>query len=97
MQCGRTGTVGSANEKDLLDGWVERARAWAGGSLPADLPPIDAGPTAPSRPREVFVYFIHEGKVRAPAAAMAMLERLAQAPRVTTAAKRAARATAISV
>jgi hypothetical protein len=24
----------------------------------------------------VFVYFIHEGKVRAPAAAMAMIERL---------------------
>jgi hypothetical protein len=24
----------------------------------------------------VFVYFIHEGKVRAPAAAMALIERL---------------------
>jgi len=26
--------------------------------------------------RDVFCYFIHEGKVRAPAAAMAMIERL---------------------
>jgi hypothetical protein len=25
----------------------------------------------------VFVYFIHEGKLRAPAAAMALIERLA--------------------
>jgi hypothetical protein len=28
----------------------------------------------------VFAYFIHEGKVRAPAAAMAMLERVGEAP-----------------
>ncbi|HXE87286.1 MAG TPA: DUF72 domain-containing protein, partial [Hyphomicrobiaceae bacterium] len=28
------------------------------------------------QPRDVFVYFIHEGKVRAPAAAMALIERL---------------------
>jgi hypothetical protein len=27
-------------------------------------------------PRDVFVYFIHEGKVRAPAAAMALMERV---------------------
>jgi uncharacterized protein YecE (DUF72 family) len=85
-------TIKTAYRPTELDGWVERARAWAGGRLPADLPPIDPGSAAPSRPREVFVYFIHEGKVRAPAAAMAMLERLAQAPRVATAPRRAARA-----
>ena len=27
-------------------------------------------------PRDVFVYFIHEAKVRAPAAAMALIERV---------------------
>jgi hypothetical protein len=27
-------------------------------------------------PRDVFLYFIHEGKVRAPAAAMALIEAL---------------------
>ena len=27
-------------------------------------------------PRDVFAYVIHEGKVRAPAAAMALIERL---------------------
>ena len=31
---------------------------------------------AKAQPRDVFVYFIHEGKVRAPAAAMALIERL---------------------
>jgi hypothetical protein len=27
-------------------------------------------------PRDAFIYFIHEAKVRAPAAAMALIERL---------------------
>jgi hypothetical protein len=27
-------------------------------------------------PRDVFIYFIHEGKKRAPAAAMGLIERL---------------------
>ena len=30
-----------------------------------------------AKPRDVFIYFIHEGKLRAPAAAMALIERLA--------------------
>ena len=29
-----------------------------------------------AKPRDVFIYFIHEGKLRAPAAAMALIERL---------------------
>ena len=29
-----------------------------------------------ARPRDVFIYFIHEGKLRAPAAAIALIERL---------------------
>ncbi len=44
-----------------LDAWAAGARAWAGGT----------------RPREVFVYFINGAKERAPAAAMALLARLA--------------------
>ena len=31
---------------------------------------------AKAKARDVFVYFIHEGKVRAPAAAMALIERV---------------------
>jgi len=28
------------------------------------------------KPRDIFVYFTHEGKVRAPAAAMSLIEKL---------------------
>jgi uncharacterized protein YecE (DUF72 family) len=59
-----------------LDDWAARARAWANGGEPDDLPRVAKASPA-KQPRDVFVYFIHEGKVRAPAAAMAMIERLA--------------------
>jgi len=32
--------------------------------------------SAAKQPRDVFMYFIHEAKVRAPAAAMALIERV---------------------
>jgi uncharacterized protein YecE (DUF72 family) len=58
-----------------LDAWAERLRAWAGGKEPSDLPRVGkAAPAAPQRP--VFAYMISGAKVRAPAAAMALLERL---------------------
>jgi uncharacterized protein YecE (DUF72 family) len=57
-----------------LDRWAKRAQTWAQGGEPKDLPKVDKA--APKRPRDVFVYFIHEAKVRAPAAAMALIERL---------------------
>jgi len=58
-----------------LDAWAKRAKAWAAGGAPADLPVIEAK-TAKKSARDVFLYVIHEGKVRAPAAAMALIERL---------------------
>jgi uncharacterized protein YecE (DUF72 family) len=58
-----------------LDDWALRAKTWARGGEPKDLPKVDRQP-APKLPRDVFVYFIHEAKVRAPAAAMALIERL---------------------
>ncbi len=63
-----------------LDAWAGRARLWADGGAPADLPSIEELP-APGAKREVFVYFINGAKERAPAAAMALLERLGTAPR----------------
>ena len=60
-----------------LDAWAKRTRTWASGGQPDDLTYVDKA-TAPKTPRDVFVYFIHEGKVKAPAAAMALLERLAK-------------------
>lgn len=59
-----------------LDAWAKRALAWAEGSTPADLPLIDETHKPPKKPRDAFIYFIHEGKVRAPHAAMALMERI---------------------
>jgi uncharacterized protein YecE (DUF72 family) len=58
-----------------LDGWAKRANTWANGGEPKDLPRIEKT-NAVKRPRDVFVYFIHEAKLRAPAAAMALIEKL---------------------
>jgi uncharacterized protein YecE (DUF72 family) len=58
-----------------LDAWAKRAEAWAAGSAPVDLSSI-APSSPPKTARDVFLYVIHEGKVRAPAAAMALIERL---------------------
>ena len=49
---------------------------WAQGKSPEDLPHVDAASEPKAGPRDVFAYVIHEGKVRAPAAAMALIERL---------------------
>ena len=63
-----------------LDAWADRLRTWAQGLAPNDLPCVDPTP-APKKaaPRDVFAYVIHEGKIRAPAAAMALIERLREA------------------
>ncbi len=66
----------AAYKPQELDAWAARAKIWAKGEAPKDLLPVDAAHKPPSRPRDVFVYFIHEGKLRAPAAAMALIERL---------------------
>ena len=58
-----------------LDAWATRAKTWAAGGAPQDLPTVGAKP-ATQAPRDVFLFVIHEGKVRAPAAAMALIERL---------------------
>lgn len=60
-----------------LDRWAQRIRTWAGGGTPDDLPRIDpAAPAPEARPRDCFIYIISGGKVRAPAAATALIERL---------------------
>jgi uncharacterized protein YecE (DUF72 family) len=62
-----------------LDRWAEVAQAWAQGEQPDELPRIeDHDP--PAKPREVFVFFINGAKERAPAGAMALLERLGWQP-----------------
>lgn len=58
-----------------LDVWAGRARIWAAGGSPADLPPIAPTPNSKSA-CDVFLYAISGFKERNPAAALALIERL---------------------
>jgi len=60
---------------DALDRWARRLEAYAEGGAPTDLPRITPTPDH-SAGREVFAFFISEGKVRAPAAAQALMSRI---------------------
>ncbi len=68
--------VPTAYKPKELDRWAERAKSWASGEQPDDLPLADPSSKPKTTPRDVFVYFIHEGKIRAPQAAMAFMERV---------------------
>ena len=60
-----------------LDAWAGRARTWAAGSVPADLLRLEETAAKAGNPRPVYMFFIAGAKVRAPAAAEAMIARLA--------------------
>jgi uncharacterized protein YecE (DUF72 family) len=65
--------IASAYPAKEIKAWAARLRDWAAGNEPDDLPRV--GPIAGKRvPREVFAYVIHEGKIRAPAGAMALIK-----------------------
>lgn len=58
-----------------LDLWAGRFQAYAAGDIPSDFRPIDRT-GLPEAPRDVYAFVIHEGKVRAPAAAMEFIKRV---------------------
>lgn len=68
--------IATCYDADALDGWAGRLKIWAAGGQPADLPFIDPGVTPPVAPRDVYAFFITEGKVNAPFGAMALQQRL---------------------
>jgi len=68
--------IATAYPAEALDAWAGRLRAWAQGDEPDDLAKVDADHKPRKQPRDVFAYVIHEGKVRAPAGAMALIERV---------------------
>lgn len=72
-------SVDSGYPLDELRAWAERARTWARGGEPDDLPRLSREPAPPAARREVFVYFISAAKERNPAAAMALHRILAGA------------------
>jgi uncharacterized protein YecE (DUF72 family) len=69
-------TIKTGYPPKALGAWAGRVNTWANGGEPEDLPRVDEGHGAKVSPREVFAYFIHEGKVNAPAAAVALIEQL---------------------
>jgi uncharacterized protein YecE (DUF72 family) len=69
-------TIKTGYPPNALAAWADRVRLWAKGGEPEDLPHVDPAVQPNAKPRDAFAYFIHEGKVNAPAAAMALIERL---------------------
>jgi uncharacterized protein YecE (DUF72 family) len=57
-----------------IDKWMKRAQSWQSGDGVCDLPTLGKAPA--KKKRDVFVYMINGAKERAPAAAMAFLEKL---------------------
>lgn len=70
------GTTEEANgyPAPLIDTWAERAKAFASGSLPADLPMVSSAP--PADERDVYLYVISGFKQANPATALALAQRL---------------------
>jgi uncharacterized protein YecE (DUF72 family) len=58
-----------------LDRWAARITAWAAGGAPPDAKTTDPAPS-PHRPRDVYVYFDNDAKVRAPFDAQGLRARL---------------------
>jgi len=72
-------TTPTAYRPQEIKAWASRLRTWAEGRAPDDLPCIETAQARRSKtvPRDVFAYIIHEGKIRAPAGAIALIEQLA--------------------
>jgi uncharacterized protein YecE (DUF72 family) len=83
MRCEADRPTGYSPEALLR--WAQAARDWHTGREPADLPHVaearaDPAAAGPIQPRDVFMFFISGAKERAPAAALALLERLRAQP-----------------
>jgi uncharacterized protein YecE (DUF72 family) len=66
----------SGYDDDALDRWAARIRHWSQGGEPNDAKLIDTANRPPRRPRDVYVYFDNDAKVRAPVDAQALRRRL---------------------
>jgi uncharacterized protein YecE (DUF72 family) len=71
-------TIQTAYPPIEIKAWAARLREMAEGKEPADLPHVASPAKRKPEPREVFAYVIHEGKIRAPAGAMALIEAVAE-------------------
>jgi uncharacterized protein YecE (DUF72 family) len=71
-------TVPTAYPPKEIKAWSRRLRQIAQGTAPAELPHVAAPARPKPAPCEVFAYVIHEGKIRAPAGAMALIEAVGE-------------------
>jgi uncharacterized protein YecE (DUF72 family) len=62
-----------------LDLWAKRATEWSAGRSPADLDLVGSAEKKGPKTRDVFIYMINGYKPKAPAAAMALIERVRKA------------------
>src|SRR5947209_11058347 len=56
----------SGYSDEVLDHWATRIALWSRGDAPNDAKLIDPNSRPPRRPRDVYVYFDNDAKVRAP-------------------------------
>jgi uncharacterized protein YecE (DUF72 family) len=70
----------SGYDDAALDRWAARVALWAAGRAPKDARCLVPG-TGPARPRDVYVYFDNDAKVRAPFDALGLARRVGEAPR----------------
>lgn len=68
------GHVATGYDDAALDRWADAARCWRDGGTPAGLGYVADPP--PAAPRETFIFFINGAKERAPAGAMALIDRV---------------------
>jgi uncharacterized protein YecE (DUF72 family) len=68
--------IATAYPPKAITEWSKRLNTWASGGEPDDLKRIEPAPKTKGKPRDVFAYVIHEGKIRAPAGAMALIEKV---------------------
>ena len=73
-------TTPTAYPPKEIKAWAKRLRQMAEGKAPADLPRVVSPAERKPAPREVFAYVIHEGKIRAPSGAMALIKALDPKP-----------------
>jgi len=70
----------SGYDETALDHWAARIRSWSQGGQPKDAKLIDAAARPRRRPRDVYVYFDNDAKVRAPADAQSLRRRVKAQP-----------------
>ncbi len=68
--------VETCYDKPRLDLWAKRLKSWSTGGDIADLAHADPERTIEKKPRDVYAFFITEGKVNAPNGARSLQKRV---------------------